>query len=327
MTVATPAAPAASPGNPAPLAPRGSLTLAEAADLYVGAWRGRDSSRVHYLAQWVHLIGQTRLADIDEDTVADGLAHFARCPSMRYLGRDKATGTLRWKSMGMRSPATLNRMRSSLSAVLGFAKRQRLMPKGWVNPVLQVEALPENNARTRFLSTEERSRLLAACKAATAPKLLLLVLMALTTGARRGELLGLRHADIDIEGASAYVRRGKNGEPRVLPLTPVVIRMIEALGKKDPQTLIFCGRRGADQVFEFDTAWRTAMRKASLENFRFHDLRHSCASYLAQSGASLLEIADVLGHKSLDVTRRYSHLTVAGKRALIERQFSDMGAL
>ena len=122
------------------------------------------------------------------------------------------------------------------------------------------------------------------------------------------------------------MRRGKNGEPRVPPLTPVVVRMIRALGKKPAEQLIFCSRYDPDRVLHFDTAWRVAMRRAGISNFRFHDLRHSCASYLAQSGASLLEIADVLGHKSLDVTKRYSHLTVDSKRRLINREFAELGA-
>jgi len=312
-------------GNPPSQSARGSLTISELQVLYVGGFKGRDRSRLHYLARWAQVIGHLRLDQVDDDVVADALHAFQNAPAMRFLGRDKITGIPRWKELGHPSPATLNRMRSSLSALFRFAKIRRLAPKGWVNPVLEVPALPEDNERRRFLSTTERERLLAACKASGCAKLYLLVVMALSTGARRGELLSLRYGDIDLAEASAYVRRGKNGEPRVLPLTPVVVRMIVALGHKPAESLLFASRYEPTRVLRFDTAWRTALRLACVADFRFHDLRHSCASYLAQSGVSLLEIADVLGHKSLDVTRRYAHLTVTGKRALINKQFSGLG--
>jgi len=335
MTVATLELPAGAPADaslavpqriPAPLPVRESLTVAELATLYAVAFAGRDQSRLHYLTRWEELIGERRIEEIDADLVDDCLQRFATTRGRRFLGRDRATGEARWKQLGLPSPATLNRLRSSLSALLRFGKKRRLTPKGWTNPVLEVEALREPRGRTRFLSETERDRLLAASKASACGKLHLLVLTALVTGARKGELLSLRFGDLELEAASAYVRRGKNDEPRVLPLTPIVVRMIRALGEKPDDMLLFSSPRDPDRVLNFDTAWRTAMRLAGLKNFRFHDLRHSCASALAQSGASLLEIADVLGHRDLGMTKRYSHLTIDSKRRLINEQFAELGA-
>lgn len=308
-----------------PAANRDTLTVAELADLYMAAFRGRDRSRAHYLAQWCALLGERPVQTLDADTIAEALAAFARAPAQRYLGRDPSTNQPRWKVLGPRSAATLNRLRSALSALLRFAKRQRLLPRGWVNPVLEIEALRENNARTRFLSEPERERLLRVARLSKWPKLHLLVLMALTTGARRGELLRLTYGDLDLAAGTAYLRTSKNGEPRVLPLTPAVVAEIGRLGVKADDVLVFAAKYHPDQPMSFDTVWRTALRQAAIENFRFHDLRHSCASYLAQSGASLAEIADVLGHKSLDVTRRYAHLTVDHKRRLVQRVLGAIG--
>lgn len=309
-----------------PAAERETLTVAVLADLYMAAYKGRDRSRLHYLAEWTKLIGPHRVRDLDADLVADNLAAWAAQPGRRFLGRDRVTNEPRWKDLGPRSAASVNRMRSALSALLRYAKRLRYTPRGWRNPVLDVEAEREDNARTRFLSDAERERLLRVCRLSKWNKLHLLVLMAITTGARRGELLRLTYGDLDLVAGTAYLRTSKNGEPRVLPLVPAVVTEIKRLGTKDDDVRLFSAKYHADRPMSFGTVWRTAVKHASIEDFRFHDLRHSCASYLAQSGASLAEIADVLGHKSLDVTRRYAHLTVDTKRQLVQRVLGGIGA-
>jgi hypothetical protein len=169
------AVPAQALGNPASQPPRGSLTVADLVTLYVRAYKGRDGARLHYLHRWVEQIGARRIDELDEDLVAGALQHFAQTPAMRFLGRDKATGAPRWKDLGLLSPASLNRLRSTLSALLRFAKDRRLAPKGWTNPVLEVKALREDNKRIRFLAPGELGALLAACKASSCSKLYLLV--------------------------------------------------------------------------------------------------------------------------------------------------------
>ena len=78
-------------------------------------------------------------------------------------------------------------------------------------------------------------------------------------------------------------------------------------------------QRALVRPFEFRKHWDKAVTAAEIADFRFHDLRHTCASYLAQNGASLLQIAEVLGHKQLEVTKRYSHLCVDHKQDLVDR--------
>lgn len=304
---------------PSPRSQNRDLDLRTLADAYLAAYDGRDHSRHHYLSQWLDKFGDRKLSELDADVIEDALDEFARTPALRYLGRDKATGEPIWKPLGLRRPATINRMKSSLSALLTWARRRRLAPRGWVNPCREIPASRENNARTRFLSPDERERLLKMAKVSSWPRLHLLILMALTTGARRGELLGLRVGDLDLRAGTARLARTKNGEPRVLPLTPAVIAEIRRLSLPHPDAFLFASRYRDDRSFNIETAWRRAVSDAGIDNFRFHDLRHSCASYLAQSGASLIEIADVLGHRSLDVTRRYAHLTVDTKRQLVHR--------
>jgi len=149
------------------------------------------------------------------------------------------------------------------------------------------------------------------------------VLMAITTGARRGELLSLRWNSIDIDKQTAYVLTSKNGEPKVLPLTHSVIKELQKLDLTD-NSLIFASEINPDKPYIFYKQWNRARIEAELIDFRFHDLRHTTASYLAQNGATLLEIADVLGHKQIEVTKRYSHLCIEHKSSLINRVMSGI---
>jgi len=218
------------------------------------------------------------------------------------------------------SNATINRYKSAISVVFNYACRQYNLTS---NPVGLIPSKPEDNHRVRYLSTLERKRLLNACMEVSWSKLYLLVLTAITTGARRGELLSLRWSDIDFDRQTAYVQTTKNGQPKVLPLTNDVIKeLIKFRTRND--SLIFNSEIKLNKAFCFTKQWNNALKEAKLEDFTFHCLRHTCASYLAQSGASLLEIADVLGHKQISVTKRYAHLCVDHKQKLINAVMSDL---
>jgi integrase len=117
--------------------------------------------------------------------------------------------------------ATINRYVAAISVVFSYATREYGLQ---VNPVRKIPSLPENNERTRFLSEAERTRLFSSCRASHWDKLYLIVLLAITTGARKGELTKLRWNDIDFERRTAYVSTTKNGQPKVLPLTDSVIK-------------------------------------------------------------------------------------------------------
>ena len=218
--------------------------------------------------------------------------------------------------------ATINRYKSALSVVFSYACRQYNLIS---NPVQLIPSKREDNHRVRYLSALERKRLLEACKEASWPKLYLLVLIAITTGARRGELLGLKWSDIDFERQTAYVKTSKNGQPKVLPLTDTVVKELTRYRQRQQDnSLIFNSEIKLDKAFCFNKQWRKTLVEAKIEGFTFHCLRHTCASYLAQSGASLLEIADVLGHKQISVTKRYAHLCIDHKEKLINSVMSNI---
>jgi integrase len=276
------------------------------------------TTRPQRLGWWVAKLGGITLADLCDDQIYFALQDLAAQRGRFFAGVD-ADGKPIYKSKrGPLSPATINRYAAALGAVLTWSVKRRIAPRGWDNPCKRLERQPENNERVRFLSDEEREQLLAACKRSTWDRLYLLVLMGLTTGARRGELERLRWGDVNYEGEVADVRHTKNGEPKRLPLTPAVIEELRR-HEGPPAALIFASRRRPDRAYNIDPAWARALRAAGVRNFRFHDLRHSCASYLAQDGATLLEIADVLEHKQLSVTKRYSHLATGHKAKLVNR--------
>ena len=166
----------------------------------------------------------------------------------------------------------------------------------------------------RWLSDDERTALLAACKASESPDLYPFVLFALTTGARKGEIGALEWAQVDLKRRWATFPTTKNGDARGVPLTPAVAALLAARQRTDAR------------VFPVDItkAWHTAIDRAGIENFRFHDLRHSCASALVQNGANLAEVATLLGHRGLAMTLRYSHVGNAGTSRLVDRVMGDV---
>ena len=143
------------------------------------------------------------------------------------------------------------------------------------------------------------------------------------TGARKGELLGMRWADVNLAQGVVHVATTKNGDPKVLPLTPPVVEELKRFSGADTE-LIFKSPRRPKQAFGFEPQWKEAMRVAGIRAFRFHDLRHSCASLLAANGATLLEIGDLLGHRQISMTRRYSHLAASHRSALVCRVMGEL---
>lgn len=260
----------------------------------------RDQER--HLAWWEERIGPYLLADVTPAVIAEHRAELAGGTTVRHERR---------------SPGTVNRYLTSLSHAFTVAAREW----EWVeeNPLRKVRKLREPRGRVRFLDGDERDRLLSACRESEDRRLHPLVLLAIATGARRGELLQLRWPDIDITRRLAVVHETKNRERRALPLAGPALQVLQDLAK--------VRRLDTDLVFADGTgrptfprgAWEKALRAAEIQGFRFHDLRHSAASYLAMSGATLAEIAEVLGHKTLAMVKRYSHLTEAHTAGVVAR--------
>ncbi len=255
------------------------------------------------LKYWRAALGSLRVRDVSPALIA---AH-----RDQLLGA--ATRGHGHKRLKPRSASTVRTYLAVLAAVFKIAVRELRYCDA--NPVHSVAMPKQDRGRTRFLSADERARLLAACQASESSALYPFVLFALTTGARKGEISGLRWANVDLARRWAIFSRTKNGDARGVPLTPAVVAAVQHLAR-------------GDRVFHVDItkAWHTAVRRAELMDFRFHDLRHSAASHLVQSGANLAEVAQLLGHKDIRMTARYSHVGSAHTTALVDRCMGGIGA-
>ena len=209
-----------------------------------------------------------------------------------------------------RTGSTANRYKSNLSSVfIAFNRHPKYKYLKFPNPVRSefVSSFPENPAKNRFLSHSEQKSLLGAARSSQWDKLYLLILMALTTGARRGELLKLTWRDVDLSSKVAYLHTTKNKQPRLLPLLKPVIEELEHSTGADDH-LIFPSTISAYRPFDFKKAWGRALSDAGISNLRFHDLRHTAASNMVGANRTLFETGTLLGHKQSSTTMRYAHL-------------------
>lgn len=257
------------------------------------------------LAWWKDRIGTYALADVT--------------PSLVVEYRDALAATVSQRRKGPLSASTVNRHLAALSHAFTVAWKEW----GWVesNPVFAVSKPKEPRGRVRFLDDGERDRLLTACRASGSPDLYPAVILALSTGARAQEVLGLRWPQVDLGRRVATLHETKNGERRVLPLAGPALDLLRERSKvrRLDTDLIFPGRRHPGNPVDLRTPFETALKAAGIEDFHWHDLRHTAASYLAMNGASLAEIAEVLGHKTLAMVKRYAHLSEAHTAGVVER--------
>ena len=137
---------------------------------------------------------------------------------------------------------------------------------------------------------------------------------------RKGEILGLRWRDVDFNKKRIIIQETKNGERRGVPLVGNALKLIsELIVNSSIDDFIFHSSEDSTRHCSIRTAWELAIERSGIEDFRFHDLRHSAASYLAMNGASLLEIAEILGHKTLQMVKRYSHLSESHTASVLEK--------
>ena len=217
-----------------------------------------------------------------------------------------------------RSGSTVNRYIAALSTAFGVATKEWQWIKE--NPFSRIRREKEPDGRTRFLSPDERIALLDACKESPCENLYLITLLALSTGMRRSEILTLKWDHVSFERNSITLLKTKNGETRVVPLVGLAKNSLLAHGKIRNliNPFVFSGDNNSHANFP-RKAWETALKKAEITDFTFHDTRHSAASELAMNGASLHEIAAVLGHKTLAMVQRYAHLSEQHTMSVVER--------
>lgn len=292
------------------------ITFRMLADEYMAQWTGKDRNQLDRAAYWLNVFGDTPIKSITTKKVKKAVDEFAQGGSFSSNGSGKQTDR-------KRSSNTALRYKSVLSAMFKYAIQQLYIKK---NPVDGVYVKAALNKIVRYLSDAERNALLKACLESSWDKLYLLVLLAITTGMRKSELMNLRWSDIDFDKGLAKLPDSKNGEPRYNPIPAPAMQELKQF-RGVGNSLIFHSPRKPDRPFEFRKRWYTALKSAGITNFRFHDLRHSAASYLVMGGATLYETGEILGHKSTETTKRYAHLSTEHKSQLSERVMGDVFSL
>ena len=283
------------------------FTLSDAIERYSAEVLLQDKpnnkNQKNYLEYWDQALGAYALADLT--------------PSLIVSARNKLMGSKN-RFGRERGATTANRYVAALSHVLTVA----INDWEWleIHPVRKISKLKQPRGRVRFLSDEERERLLTACRESDNPHLFAIVVLALSTGARKMEINALKWKDINLERQTIILHETKNGERRVIPLTGYAFKLMQDKYEKQNKECEYAFPSKAKcQPIDIRTAWENTLVKAGIEDFRFHDLRHSAASYLAMNGATLAEIAEVLGHKTLQMVKRYAHLSEAHTHSVVSR--------
>jgi integrase len=292
-------------------------TVSELIDRYLSKIQKDNPKRFPEVKQmlewWREEIGVYMLADLSKALISEKIGDLSKRKKTRFKEEEKAS-----RVNTTISPARVNRYVSALSHCISLAVNEL----EWLqeNPLRKISKLKEPRGRIRFLSDTERSKLLEACLASDYKPLYLIVILAISTGARRGEILNLRWPDLDFKRGQIIVHETKNGERRILPLAGKAMELMQAHYKsRSEHTELIFPYGFSDKPQDIRAYFENALVRAEISNFRFHDLRHTAASYLAMNGASLAEIAEVLGHKTLSMVKRYAHLTEAHTKAVVTR--------
>jgi len=264
-------------------------TYSELATKHLESFKGRKSYedvesviRVHILPRW----GKTRLTDMNSRTVG------------QWLAEKRAQGL---------APASVEKIRVILgrSFVLGASWD---IPGTERNPARGIPRAPIRNARERFLTAEEAARLKEAVAASQNTQLQHIVGLLLLTGARLRELLDAEWKNVDVERRSWFIPDSKTGKPRYVPLSTAAVAIIEALPRFKGCQWLIPNPETHKPFVSIKHGWQNAIKEANLPGLRLHDLRHSAASFMVNSGVDLFAVGKVLGHANYQSTQRYAHL-------------------
>ncbi len=236
-------------------------------------------------------------------------------PYFGSLMLDEISGDLIWKVVQGEldkgnKPATVNRYLALIRCLLRMARDEWQ----WIDTFPKIRLLHGEVERDRWLNREDANRLIAVCP----PHLAAIVRFALATGCRAREITGLEWCRVDLERQTAWLDRTKNGTPRGVPLNGDAVAVLEEqVGQHARYCFTYNGKPIRWELT--NSAWHTALRKAGIRDFRFHDLRHTWASWHRQAGTSCDELKDLGGWKSRVMVDRYAkyateHLAVAAAR-------------
>lgn len=283
-------------------------TLGDLVDRYIEsvlptkpkAYRTQQEMQLRW---WKKEIGYKILADVSPPLIAECRDKLLRESTVRGV---------------QRSPATTVRYLAALSHAFTVAINEWQ----WLehSPLSKIKKPTEPRGRVRYLNDDERELLLQACRESDSPLLYPMTVLAITTGMRHGEIAKMQWKDVDFERETIILHETKNGERRVAPLVGLSRDLLRELSRvrRIDNLYVFPSEQSGNPA-NLRRPWNAAIKKAGIEDFHFHDLRHTAASYLAMNGATLAEIAEVLGHKTLSMVKRYAHLSEAHTASVVKR--------
>lgn len=271
-----------------------------------------------HLKWWSDKIGKYYLNNITTPMLTECKELLEKEPMNKKLKKPKP-----------RTPATVNRYLATLSIVLSYACNEY----GWIeeNPMRKVRKNKEKANKDRFLTPDEIERLLNGCKEFNIKgdnyneQTYLFVLIALSTGARYSEIHNLKWNNVDFTHKQFYFMNTKNGEDRGVPMTDTVYNALKEFKKvRNIKSKNLWITKDGKKLIDFRTRFYKVLEIANIENCRFHDLRHTVASHIAMNGGSLLDIAQVTGHKTMQMVKRYAHLTQKHTAELLQNTTDKM---
>jgi integrase len=201
-----------------------------------------------------------------------------------------------------RAPATVKKALMTLKSCLNYAERNGKMEN---NPARTIKPPKENNKRVRFLSHDEEKRLLNVIPVEYHAE----VRLAIMTGLRKMELFSLKWSDINFQQRLIMVRDSKNGQGRVVPMSQTAFDILKSIIRRVDNPFVFPGEAPASHRVDHMLRWEKYLVQAEIEDFKWHDLRHTTASRLAMAGVDLYTISKILGHSDISMSARYAHLS------------------
>jgi integrase len=213
------------------------------------------------------------------------------------------------KSNRGNKPATINRHVATLKHMFSKAVQWEMVETHVAEKVRQVKLLEENNKRLRYLSKEECHTLLSSCDAHLRP----IVIMAMNTGMRKGEILNLKWDNVDLKNGFLLLDKTKNGGRREVPINHTLESALKNIVRRLDILYVFYNPVTGKPYDNIKKSFNSALKRAGVVDFKFHDLRHTFASQLVMAGIDLTTVKELLGHKSLVMTLRYAHLAPSHK--------------
>jgi len=265
-------------------------TLKEAIERYFKEQHPSVVKRGH-LQWWQKELGHLYLQDVRPAIIVEKKQKLLTEPTQKGI---------------IRSRSTCNRYLATLSHLISLCEKQW----EWItdHPVKRVSREKEPRERTRFLTPEERQRFLEECKKSQNSYLFTFVVLLLSTGCRYNEVRCLKWTDVDLFKGRITITKSKNSDMRSIPIRGLALELLQNLSSQSASIGFVFPSKNRGKPIDLRRAFRTAIRKANLKSFRGHDCRHSYATEMLAQGLSLGEIGILLGHRSVQVTKKYCHL-------------------